>query len=40
VQKNPDGSVDVYFGPKALAGKEANWVYTSEGKNWFPWFRF
>lgn len=40
VQKNPDGSVDVYFGPKAPAGKEANWVYTSEGKNWFPWFRF
>jgi len=40
VQKNPDGSVDVYFGPKAPAGKEANWVYTPEGKNWFPWFRF
>jgi hypothetical protein len=40
VQKNPDGSVDVYFGPKAPAGKEANWVYTTEGKNWFPWFRF
>jgi hypothetical protein len=31
-----DGSVDVYFGPKAPAGKEANWVYTPEGKNWFP----
>ena len=40
VQKNPDGSVDVYFGPKPPAGKEANWVYTQEGKNWFPWFRF
>ena len=40
VQKNPDGSVDVYFGPKAPAGKEANWVYAAEGKNWFPWFRF
>ncbi len=23
---NPDGSVDVYFGPKAPAGKEKNWV--------------
>jgi hypothetical protein len=34
VQKNPDGSVDVYFGPQAPAGKEANWVYTAEGKNW------
>jgi hypothetical protein len=28
MQKNPDGSVDVYFGPKALAGKESNWVPT------------
>jgi hypothetical protein len=28
VQKNADGSVDVYFGPKAPAGKEANWVPT------------
>ncbi len=40
LQKNPDGSVDVYIGPKAPAGKEANWVYTAPGKNWFPWFRF
>jgi hypothetical protein len=39
VQKNPDGSVDVYFGPKAPSDKEANWVYTTPGKNWFPWFR-
>lgn len=28
VQKNADGSVDIYFGPKALAGKESNWVPT------------
>jgi hypothetical protein len=28
VQKNADGSVDVYFGPKAPVGKEANWVPT------------
>jgi hypothetical protein len=28
VQKNSDGSVDVYFGPKAPAGKDANWVPT------------
>ena len=26
LQKNPDGSVDVYFGPTAPAGKESNWV--------------
>jgi hypothetical protein len=29
LQKNADGSVDVYFGPKAPAGKESNWVPTS-----------
>ena len=29
LQKNADGSVDIYFGPKAPAGKEANWVPTS-----------
>jgi len=28
VQKNPDGSTDIYFGPKAPAGKESNWVPT------------
>ena len=28
VQKNTDGSVDIYFGPKAPAGKEPNWVPT------------
>ena len=27
--KNADGTVDVFFGPKAPAGKEANWVPTS-----------
>ena len=29
LQKNPDGSVDIYFSPKAPAGKESNWVPTS-----------
>ena len=48
VQKNGDGSVDLYFGPKAPQGKEANWVQTIPGQNWFtilrlygplePWF--
>lgn len=28
LQKNSDGSVDIYFGAKAPAGKEANWVPT------------
>jgi hypothetical protein len=45
---NPDSSVDVWFGPKPPAGKEANWIQTVPGKGWFlmlriygplePWF--
>jgi hypothetical protein len=45
---NSDGSVDVYFGPKAPQGMEKNWVQTIPGKGWFmilrlygplePWF--
>jgi hypothetical protein len=31
---NDDKSVDVYFGPKAPAGKENNWVQTIPGKGW------
>jgi len=31
---NSDGSVDVYFGPKAPQGKERNWVQTIPGKGW------
>ena len=48
VKSNPDGSVDVYFGPKAPTGKESNWIQTVPGKGWFillrlysalePWF--
>ena len=40
VRKNADGSVDIYVGPKAPVGKEANWIYTPPGKKWYPWFRF
>jgi hypothetical protein len=29
LQKNADGSVDLYFGPKAPDGKDSNWVPTS-----------
>jgi len=46
--KNADGSVDLYFGPKAPAGKDANWIHTIPGKGWYallrlygplePWF--
>ena len=48
IKINGDGSVDVYFGPEAPAGKESNWVQTIPGKGWFmilrlygplePWF--
>lgn len=40
IVKNSDGSVDVYFGPNAPEGKEANWVQTEPGKGWFAYFRF
>jgi hypothetical protein len=48
LKKNADGSVDVFFGPKAPEGYEQNWVQTLPGKGWFmilrlyaplePWF--
>jgi hypothetical protein len=39
VQKNADGSVDIYIGPKPSASKEANWIPTASGRGWFPFFR-
>jgi hypothetical protein len=36
---NDDGTVDLYFGPKAPEGKEANWIQTVPGKAWFVLFR-
>ena len=45
---NTDGSIELYFGPKAPAGKETNWTQTVSGKGWYailrlygplePWF--
>ncbi len=32
--------MDVYFGPKAPDGKEANWLPTQKGKRFFLLFRF
>jgi hypothetical protein len=37
---NEDGSVDVWFGPAAPEGHEANWVQTNPDKGWFAYFRF
>ena len=40
ITKNVDGSVDLYFGPTAPAGKpESNWIKTLPGKGWFTYFR-
>lgn len=39
VKSNKDGSVDLYFGPMAPAGKESNWIKTNKGENWFAYFR-
>jgi hypothetical protein len=40
LQKNTDGSVDIYFGPKAPPGKESNWVPTSPSGQFEVLFRF
>lgn len=40
LQVNSDGSIDVYFGPTAPAGKESNWIKTVPGKDWFAYFRW
>jgi hypothetical protein len=39
VQKNEDGSVDVYFGPEPPPGKESNWVPTKPGQGFEFIFR-
>ena len=39
LQKNADGSVDIYFGPKAPPGKEANWVPTNPSGQFEVLFR-
>ncbi len=36
---NADGSVDLYFGPKAPNGREHNWVQTVPSKGWFAILR-
>ena len=39
LQKNADGSIDIYFGPQAPAGKEANWVPTDPARKFELMFR-
>lgn len=40
LETNPDGSVDLYFGPTAPKGLESNWVKTLPGEGFFLYFRF
>jgi hypothetical protein len=37
--QNADGSIDLYFGPKAPAGKEGNWLATPDGRGYFAILR-
>ena len=39
LEENADGSVDIYFGPSAPAGKEKNWLKTLPEKGWFTYIR-
>jgi hypothetical protein len=32
---NSDGSVDAWFGPEPIEGKEINWVKTIPGQQWY-----
>lgn len=37
--ENADGSIDLYLGPKAPAGKESNWLATVPGRGYFAILR-
>jgi len=39
VQPNADGSYDIYFGPEAPDGREANWIQTVPDMGWHMLFR-
>ena len=40
LQYNPDGSVDVFFGPAEPAAGQSNWVQTLPDRHWFGYVRF
>ena len=40
LQKNADGSVDIYFAAKSPAGKESNWIPTDSNGGFEVLFRF
>lgn len=39
IEKNADGSFDVYFAPRAPTSKESNWLQTIPGKSWIAVLR-
>jgi hypothetical protein len=39
LRRNPDGSVDLDFGPTPPPSGESNWVQTIPGAHWFSYFR-
>jgi len=39
LQDNPDGSVDVFFGPAEPAAGQSNWVQTLPDRHWFSYLR-
>ena len=40
LKTNADGTIDIFFGPKAPAGQQANWVPTTPNNNYLLYFRF
>lgn len=40
LKANADGSIDLYFGPKAPAEAGVNWIETVPGKGFYPMMRF
>jgi hypothetical protein len=38
-KENKDGTIDIYFSPKAPEGYEENWIQTLPNKSWFTAFR-
>ena len=39
MRKNADGSIDVFFGPNAPAGRDSNWVPTDPARRFELMFR-
>lgn len=39
VRPNADGSVDIWFAPRAPQGRESNWIQTVPGKGWHMLWR-